>query len=76
MAGGGFDMTKTKKDTLKAIRDLGLTARYQPEYGEWRINYKQTDERWTEDSAYYTTWDDDALKTAQFMAEGQNLNRR
>jgi hypothetical protein len=58
----------THKQIARAIRHLGLTVRYSPEYAEWRIDYKRSDTRWTEDTAYFTTWPDDALETARIMA--------
>lgn len=55
-------------DVLTHIRKLGLTVSYQPEYQEFRIDYKRSDPRWNEDSAYYTTFRDDAMQTANEMA--------
>jgi hypothetical protein len=48
--------------TMAAIRALGLAvARHD---GEWRINHRGG----SEDTAYYTTDNDDALGTARLMA--------
>jgi hypothetical protein len=55
-------------DVVKAVRALGLTCRYQPEYQEFRIDYRHGDARWTEDTAYFTTYRDDAISTAAAMA--------
>lgn len=51
-----------------AVKTLGLTFRYQREYDEFRIDYKRSDSRWSEDSAYFTTYRDDAIETAKAMA--------
>lgn len=58
----------TVKNVIDAVHAVGLTCRYSSEYLEFRINYKVDDDRWTEDSAYYTTYRDDAIATAQIMA--------
>ena len=56
--------------SLKAhVQAMGLTFRYQREYDEFRIDYKQNDSRWTEDSAYFTTYRDDVIDTAIAMAK-------
>jgi hypothetical protein len=48
--------------TMAAIRALGLAVVRHD--GEWRINHRGG----SEDTAYYTTDNDDALGTAQLMA--------
>ncbi len=55
-------------DVLSAVKALGLTCRYDSAYQEFRINYKRSDSRWSEDSAYFTTYRDDAIATAGVMA--------
>jgi len=62
-------------DVLTAVRALGLTCRYQREFDEFRIDYKRSDPRWSEDSAYFTTYRDDAVATARQMAE-QNRGQK
>ena len=52
-----------------AVQSLGLTFRYQKEYDEFRIDYKRSDSRWNEDTAYFTTYRDDVIETAKVMAE-------
>lgn len=64
----GMSPYQTIAATKAAIRATGLTVRYQAEYDEWRIDYKRDDPRWSEDSAYYTTYRDDAIATARVMA--------
>lgn len=56
----------TVKQTIKAIRALGLTCT-RTTHGEYRINLLMSNGG-TEDTAYYTDDADDALGTAQFMA--------
>jgi hypothetical protein len=53
----------TINQTLKAIKALGLTARYNPEYQEYRINIPGGKEA----TAYYTNDSEDAIKTAESM---------
>lgn len=55
----------TINQTLKAIKALGLTARYNPEYQEYRINIPNGKEA----TAYYTNDSEDAIKTAESSAE-------
>jgi hypothetical protein len=52
----------TVKDTMKAIKAIGCSVRRTDER-EYRINVPNG----TEESAYYTTDSDDALKTAWAM---------
>jgi hypothetical protein len=61
-------MSVSKMLIVSAIRKLGLSCTYSSVYSEFIINYKLKDARWTEDSAYYTTYTDDALETAKVMA--------
>lgn len=58
----------TVADVQRRVRHLGLTCRYQPEYQEFKVDYKTSDSRWNEDSAYFTTYRDDAIETAVVMA--------
>lgn len=58
----------TQKQALAWIRSLGLTVSYNPEYREYRIDYKTTDTRKTDDSAYFANDAQDAVYTAQAMA--------
>jgi len=51
----------TQRETMKQIRDLGLTVSSKND--EWRVNYKNG----TEDTAYYCEDKKDALDTAKFM---------
>ena len=53
----------TIKDTLSAIRALGLTANWT-QFAEYRINFVGGDEA----TAYYTNDAEDAVKTAEHMA--------
>lgn len=55
----------TKKDTLLAIRALGATARWDPAWGEYRVNLPAP--YGTEATAYYTPDDEDAVGTARAM---------
>lgn len=55
-------------DVLAHVRGLGLTVRYDSGYQEFRIDYRRSDSRWSEDSAYFTTYRDDAMETATAMA--------
>ena len=64
-------MTLRVKDVCVKVRELGMTCRYQSEYQEWRIDYPRSDSRWSEDSAYFTTYPDDAIDTAKVMAAFQ-----
>lgn len=59
-------------EVMRAVRSLGLTCRYQSAYDEFRIDYPRKDSRWNEDSAYYTTYRDDAVETAKVMADYTN----
>jgi len=53
---------------VETVRALGLICRYDSANAEWRIDYRSTDPRWSEDSAYFTTWPDDAIETARAMS--------
>lgn len=55
-------------DVVVAVRAAGLTCRYSSAYMEFRIDYPRSDARWSEDSAYFTTYRDDAIATARQMA--------
>lgn len=59
-------------EVVRAVRSYGLTCRYSSEYQEFRIDYKRNDYRWTEDTAYFTTYRDDAVETAKVMSECDN----
>lgn len=56
------------KDVAPAVRALGLSCVYNSAYQEWKIDYRKQDARWTEDSAYFTTYPDDAVLTAREMS--------
>lgn len=58
-----------KADVLAQIKQLGMVCRYDSDNAEYRIDYRRTDSRWNEDSAYYTTYPDDAIETAKVMAQ-------
>lgn len=62
----------TQKQTLAAIKALGLAARYSAEFGEYRVTYTPADvpsaER-REALASYTPDAADALGTARAMRE-------
>jgi hypothetical protein len=62
----------TRKETLAAIKALGLAGRYSAEYGEYRVTYSPADvasaER-REALASYTPDSADALGTARAMRE-------
>lgn len=51
-----------------AIRQLDMTATWQPHYAEWRIDYRPSDVRHSAETAYYTSDHADALATAVHMA--------
>lgn len=57
------------KEVERAVRAFGLTCRYDSAYMEFRIDYRRHDPRWSEDSAYFTTYRDDAIDTARLMSE-------
>lgn len=65
----------TKAQTKAAIQALGLTARWSPEWGEWRVtvppgsmsHMKRTDDAAREAVAIYTPDSDDALDSARAM---------
>lgn len=59
------------KETLAAIRALGLTVR-KTEHGEYRVNYPSGDDT----TAYYAKDIDDALLTARAMSDAKDLLRR
>lgn len=64
-----YPLIMTILQVCKAVRALGLSCRYDSGYQEFRIDYPRDDPRWTEDSAYFTTYRDDAIGTAQAMAD-------
>lgn len=57
----------TVKETLATIRNLGISAMYNSEYREYRINYRLDDPRRTEMSSYFTNDAEDAIATARVM---------
>lgn len=62
----------TRKDTLDAIKALGMSARYSTEWGEYRVTLRAEDEpsrERREAMAYYTDDAKDALGTARAMRE-------
>ena len=54
----------TLKDLRKAVQALGMTLRWTPAYGEYRVNFAGGQES----TAYYTSDRQDALDTARRMA--------
>ena len=66
-----FIRTKT---VIKFVRAQGLTVRYDVGYMEFVIDFKKSDSRWNEDTAYYTTYRDDAVLTAAYMANFKGNN--
>lgn len=76
----------TRKQTLDAIRALGLVASYDGDSEEYRVAYsygflaggrteQQRQKDWQERSAYYTDDKDDALGTAKHMAANMQKYR-
>lgn len=61
----------TIEEVCYKVKILGLTCKYYSDIQEFRINYKITDSRWNEDTAYYTTYRDDAVETAKVMAKAR-----
>ncbi len=59
------------RDVAPAVRALGMTCNYRPDYMEWRIDYRRSDSRWTPDTAYYTTHPDDAVESARLMMQAE-----
>ncbi len=59
----------TITEVVKAIRATGMTCKYSSEYQEFKIDYPKSDSRWNEDTAYFTTYRDDAIETAKVMAK-------
>lgn len=62
----------TKRQTINAIKALGLTARWSVEWQEFIVNYRIGDPRRTSDSSAHTSDASDALGTAQVMAGAFN----
>jgi hypothetical protein len=62
----------TLHETLKAIRVLGMRARYNSELKEYRIAFPDNSEA----SAYYTDNSDDAWQTANIMYIAYVSNRK
>jgi hypothetical protein len=67
-------------NVLRLIRQMGLTASYSAEFGEYRINYKKDDPRYVGPdahrkgaggTAYFTNDQTDAFATARFMAASE-----
>ena len=59
----------TIHQTLTTIKQMGLSARYNSEYKEYRVTVKTTDHKRAEDIAYYTSDSQDAIDTAKKMIE-------
>lgn len=57
----------TNLEVFKTIRAMGLAVSYND--GEWQINYKKEDKRYTPDSKYFTDDKLDAIQTAKVMSE-------
>lgn len=69
----------TQRETINAIKALGLIVSYSSEYGEWRVAFPMPPHAWEdheyelvkqEEGAYYTDDAEDALHTAQCLAKG------
>lgn len=61
----------TIQETIKAIKGLGVTARYSSVYKEFHINYDSTNMK---NTGYYTDCRKDALNTAQSIARFNAFN--
>ena len=65
----------TQRETINAIKALGLIVRYSSEFSEWRVTIpapfgmSHNDAmNYQENVAYYTDDAEDTLHTAQYMA--------
>lgn len=57
-----------KRDTVKVIKAMGLSAKWDREWNEYCINYPLYDtRRHGDDSSYHTDDSDDAIATARIM---------
>lgn len=56
------------REVIETVTALGLRCTYDGAYMEFKIDYKRNDPRWNEDTAYFTTYRDDAVETAKVMA--------
>jgi hypothetical protein len=63
---------RTIKQTLQRVRELGMSASYNSNTGEYRVNYREG----TEQTAYYTTCGEDAIGTARFMVQNPDFSLR
>ena len=68
-----YDKGMTIKQTLDTIRAMGLSARYNSEYKEYRITVKGLKPAMSEACAYYTNDSNDAIGTAQCMLKEHGI---
>ena len=54
-----------KQDVVDQVKALGLRAKWQAEWNEWKVNYPGGEEA----TAYYTSDGQDAIDTARRMAK-------
>jgi hypothetical protein len=60
--------TKKLKTAKQILRSVGITANYQREWEQYRVNFING----TEDTAYYTNEVQDAFETGLAMARRKN----
>ena len=58
----------TKAELFNQVKALGMRIKWDYEWGEYIVDYKKDDPRWSKNSTYHTDDRQDALDTAKSMA--------